>query len=174
MQVLGSLNLSAHLTNSVQSPTLGADWQSKQIAAILSDAKRAYDDRQYIRAQSLYQVALNHWVVSLRPENLTLSDLTASLAEVEFLCGNYGRAVTLLKWSMKIDARCLGESNERYSQKVHQLRGLQMACRHRSTLKDNSGFRRKWEEQQITRTLGERFVAPTLTRLNDVRPEHPD
>lgn len=101
------------------------------ITKIIANAKQATIQNQFRKAKALYQVALNLWVMSILPENQILSELTASLAEIEFLTEDYQRAEDLLSWSLKIDADKLGTSHAQYLKKVDQFSGLAMARQHR-------------------------------------------
>ncbi len=102
-----------------------------RIAMHIAGAKYALRKNRLGEAKGLYKVALNLWVLSLLPESLLLSDITASLAEIEFLTEDYQRAEDLLNWSIKIDAKRLGTSHAQYLRKVDQFSGLQLARRHR-------------------------------------------
>jgi hypothetical protein len=113
-------------TNFAQSMS---DRKLKIMAVEICLAKQSHFAKQYGRARELYSNALNLFPICRRSEDLVLSDLMSSLAETEFLAGNYFIARHHLQLAIDIDRKVVGEQSDQYRCHSSQLSAVEYAQR---------------------------------------------
>ena len=115
------LGQAMNISNSVK------DRQSKMMMLEIVRAKQAHYAKQYEQARKLFISALNMFPLCKRNEDLVLCDLISSLAETEFITGNYFAARHHLLQAVAIDKRILGELSAEYKAHLSQLHAVEYA-----------------------------------------------